>query len=315
MLSKLEIYKAKRRISQYVHNTPVLTNSNLNKLTESQLYFKCENFQRSGSFKIRGATNAVMQLSKSDINKGIVTVSSGNHGAALSMAVTRLGGVTKVIMPKNTPKIKIDNVLRNGGKIIWCKPDYASREKVLNKVLKDTESILIHPYNDMRIIAGQGTVALELLNKYRDLDIIISPVSGGGLLSGILCLTKKINDKIKVYGAEPVEADDTYRSLVSGKIESNKTTNTICDGLRAQIGTFTFPIIQEKVSDILTVSEKDIISSMRLIWETMKIIVEPSCSITLAAILNNKNIFKGKKIGLILSGGNVDLGRLPWKTY
>ena len=290
----------------------MLTNSSLNKITDSELYFKCENFQKSGSFKFRGAINTVLQLTSQELDRGVVTASSGNHGAALSMAVSRLGINPKVVMPNNTPKVKIDNVKRNGGEIIWCEPDQASRDNVLNDILQQTGSILVHPYNDIRIIEGQGTSALELLEEYSDLDAIISPVSGGGLLSGTLCSAKGLNEKIMVYGAEPVEADDAYRSLANGNIQINKTTNTICDGLRAQIGTITFPIIKDKVEGILTITEEEIIHSMRLIWETMKIVVEPSCSITLAAVIKNKNLFKRKKIGLILSGGNVDLSNLPW---
>ena len=312
MLDLSQIQKARTRIDPYVHFTPVLTNSSLNKITDSELYFKCENFQKSGSFKFRGAINTVLQLTSQELDRGVVTASSGNHGAALSMAVSRLGINPKVVMPNNTPKVKIDNVKRNGGEIIWCEPDQASRDKVLNNILQQTGSILVHPYNDIRIIEGQGTSALELLEEYSDLDAIISPVSGGGLLSGTLCSAKGLNEKIMVYGAEPVEADDAYRSLANGNIQINKTTNTICDGLRAQIGTITFPIIKDKVEDILTITEEEIIHSMRLIWETMKIVVEPSCSITLAAVIKNKNLFKRKKIGLILSGGNVDLSNLPW---
>ena len=216
-------------------------------------------------------------------------------------------------MPKNTAKIKIDNVKRNGGEIIWCEPNQVSREKLLNNILKKTKSVLVHPYNDQRIIEGQGTVALEFLEQFPDLDVIISPVSGGGLLSGIICSVKKINEKIEVYGAEPKEADDAFRSLEIGTIQTNQFTNTICDGLRAQIGTLTFPIIKDKVSGIFTVGEEEIIDSMKLIWETMKIIVEPSCAITLAAVFNNKNMFKGMKVGLVISGGNVDLENLPWE--
>ncbi len=312
MLDLSQIQKARTRIDPYVHFTPVLTNSSLNKITDSELYFKCENFQKSGSFKFRGAINTVLQLTSQELDRGVVTASSGNHGAALSMAVSRLGINPKVVMPNNTPKVKIDNVKRNGGEIIWCEPDQASRDNVLNDILQQTGSILVHPYNDIRIIEGQGTSALELLEEYSDLDAIISPVSGGGLLSGTLCSAKGLNEKIMVYGAEPVEADDAYRSLANGNIQINKTTNTICDGLRAQIGTITFPIIKDKVEGILTISEEEIIHSMRLIWETMKIVVEPSCSITLAAVIKNKNLFKRKKIGLILSGGNVDLSNLPW---
>ena len=307
-----EIQKAHSRIKPFIHNTPVLTNSSLDDLSQAELYFKCENFQKAGSFKIRGATNAVLQLSEEDLYKGVATASSGNHGAALSMAVTALGGKTKVVMPNNTPDIKIRNVKRNGGQIIWCEPNQISRDKALRKVLEDTGSILVHPYNDKDIICGQGTASLELMEECPDLDILITPVSGGGLLGGTLCYAKEKNKNIQVFGAEPMEADDAYRSLLSGEIQSNETTNTICDGLRAQIGTITFPIIRDKVNGIIPISEEDIISTMQMIWERMKIIVEPSCSIALAAVLNNKNIFSDKKVGLILSGGNVDLDHLPW---
>ena len=307
-----EIQLAHERIRPFIHRTPVLTNKSLDRDIGARLYFKCENFQKTGSFKIRGATNAVMLLNDDDIAKGIVTASSGNHGAALAMAVKVRGGSVKVVMPKNTPQIKVENVKRNGGEIIWCEPKQKSRDQVLNKLLNKTGSVLIHPYNDANIIAGQGTTAKELLEDIPDLDIIISPVSGGGLLGGTLIFSKKINSKICVYGAEPNEANDAYRSLQHGEIQTNKTTNTICDGLRAQIGNLTFPIIKEKVDDIITVSENDIIRAMRMVWERMKIIVEPSCSITLAAIIKRKKFMQGKKIGLIMSGGNVDLSQLPF---
>jgi threonine dehydratase len=253
-----------------------------------------------------------LQLTDEELALGIVTASSGNHGAALCMAVSNRGGKTIVVMPNNTPKIKVDNVERNGGEIVWCEPIQASREKVLQEIMDETGAVLVHPYNDERIIAGQGTAAKELLEDYPDLERIVSPVSGGGLLSGTLCSAKEMKPGILVYGAEPAEADDAYRSLQSGEIQANKTTNTICDGLRAQIGTITFPIIQEKVDGIITVTEDEIIHSMRLIWERMKIIVEPSSAITLSAILKRKELFKGKKVGLILSGGNVDLEDLPF---
>ena len=307
-----EIQEAHNRISPFIHRTPVLTNFSLNELSGAELYFKCDNFQKAGSFKIRGATNTVLQLTQGELDRGVATSSSGNHGAALSMAVTNRGGKTKVVMPNNTSKIKVNNVERNGGEIVWCKPEQASRDTVLKTLLDKTGAVLVHPYNDERIVTGQGTAAKELLEDYPELDMIVSPVSGGGLLGGTLCSAKEMNPDIKVYGAEPAEADDAYRSLQSGKIESNVTINTICDGLRAQIGTVTFPIIKKKVDGIITVAEKDIIDSMRMIWERMKIIVEPSSSITFAAVLNDKNIFTGKKVGLILSGGNVDLDQLPW---
>jgi len=307
-----DIKNAHKRIRPFIHRTPVLTNSSLNKLSGADLYFKCENFQKVGSFKIRGATNTVLQLTDEELALGIVTASSGNHGAALCMAVSNRGGKTIVVMPNNTPKIKVDNVERNGGEIVWCEPIQASREKVLQEIMDETGAVLVHPYNDERIIAGQGTAAKELLEDYPDLERIVSPVSGGGLLSGTLCSAKEMKPGILVYGAEPAEADDAYRSLQSGEIQGNKTTNTICDGLRAQIGTITFPIIQEKVDGIITVTEDEIIHSMRLIWERMKIIVEPSSAITLSAILKRKELFKGKNVGLILSGGNVDLEDLPF---
>ena len=307
-----EIQLAHERIRPFIHRTPVLTNKSLDRDIGARLYFKCENFQKTGSFKIRGATNAVMLLNDDDIAKGIVTASSGNHGAALAMAVKVRGGSVKVVMPKNTPQIKVENVKRNRGEIIWCEPKQKSRDQVLKKLLNKTGSVLIHPYNDANIIAGQGTTAKELLEDIPDLDIIISPVSGGGLLGGTLIFSKKINSKICVYGAEPNEANDAYRSLQHGEIQTNKTTNTICDGLRAQIGNLTFPIIKEKVDGIITVSENDIIQAMRMVWERMKIIVEPSCSITLAAIIKRKKFMQGKKIGLIMSGGNVDLSQLPF---
>jgi len=312
MPSFKDIQDAHERIRSFIHRTPVLTNSSLNKLTGAELYFKCENFQKAGSFKIRGATNTVLQLTQEELDRGIVTASSGNHGAALSMAVSNRGGKTTVVMPNNTPKMKVDNVERNGGEIVWCEPVQESRETVLQDLLAETGVVLVHPYNDERIIAGQGTAAKELLEDHPDLELLVSPVSGGGLLSGTLCSTKEMKPEILVYGAEPAEADDAFRSLQSGIIRSNETTNTICDGLRAQIGTIPFPIIQEKVDGIITVTEDEIIDAMRMIWERMKIIVEPSSTITLAAILKRKELFAGKKVGLILSGGNVDLEEVPF---
>ena len=312
MPSFKDIQDAHERIRPFIHRTSVLSNASLNKLSGAELFFKCENFQKAGSFKIRGATNTVLQLTQEELDRGIVTASSGNHGAALSMAVSNRGGKTTVVMPNNTPKMKVDNVERNGGEIVWCEPVQESREKVLKELLAETGAVLVHPYNDDRIIAGQGTAAKELLEDHPDLDMIVSPVSGGGLLSGTLCSAKEMNPDIKVYGAEPAEADDAYRSLQLGEIQANETTNTICDGLRAQIGTIPFPTIIEKMDGIITVSEKEIIDAMGMIWERMKIIVEPSSSITLAAVLKYKEVFTGKKVGLILSGGNVDLDHLPW---
>jgi threonine dehydratase len=312
MVTLKDIQSAHNRIAPFIHRTPILTNKSLNELTGAELYFKCENFQKAGSFKIRGATNTVELLSQEELDRGVATTSSGNHGAALSMAVSRRNGKTKVVMPHNTPKIKVKNVERNGGEVIWCEPDQNSREKVLKDLVDETASTVVHPYNDERIVMGQGTAAKEFIEDQPDLDAIISPVSGGGLLSGTLISAKSMNPKIKVYGAEPLEADDTFLSLKKGEIVPNKTINTICDGLRAQIGTITFPIIQSHVQGVITLTENEIIESMKMIWERMKIIVEPSCSITLSAVLKSKELFLGKKVGLIISGGNVDLEKLPW---
>ena len=312
MVSLKDIESAHERIRPFIHRTPVLTNASLNKETAANLYFKCENFQKAGSFKIRGATNAVEMLSDKDFNKGVATTSSGNHGAALSMAVSRRGGSTKVVMPHNTPKIKVNNVLRNGGEVVWCDPDQKYRESVLKDVVKENGSTVVHPYNDERIMAGQGTCVKELLEDVPNIDVIVSPVSGGGLLSGSLIAAKGMNSHIKVFGAEPKEADDAYRSLKKGTIVSNKTIDTICDGLRAQIGTKTFPVIQDLVDGIITIEENEVIDSLRMIWERLKIIVEPSCSIALALVLKKKHLFKGQNVGLIMSGGNVDLNKLPW---
>jgi len=312
MVTLKDIEAAHERIRPHIHRTPVFTNNSLDELSGAEIYFKCDNFQKAGSFKIRGATNTVEQLTIEELNRGVATTSSGNHGAALSMAVTRRGGKTKVVMPNNTPEIKVNNVKRNGGEVVWCEPEQESRESVLKELIEKTGAVVVHPYNDERIMAGQGTCAKELLEDHPELDVIVSPVSGGGLLSGTLLSSKALKDEIQVFGAEPAEADDAYRSLKLGKIVPNETINTICDGLRAQIGGLTFPVISDLVDDIITVTEEEIIDSMRMIWERLKMIVEPSSSITLGAVLKNKDKFNGKKVGLIISGGNVDLDHLPW---
>ena len=314
MISLDNIYSAHERIRPFIHNTIVLRSSRLNMLSGASLFFKCENFQKSGSFKVRGATNTILQLEKLELKRGIITASSGNHGAAVSYIANKMGYSSTIVMPRNTSKVKVENVLRSRGKIIWCEPNQASRDKTLKDILLTTNKTLVHPYDDDRIIAGQATVALELLEDRSDLDIIVVPVSGGGLLSGSLSTAKQIKKNIKVYGAEPYGADDAFRSLISGKIEDNVSTDTICDGLRAKLGLRTFPIIKENIDSILRVEDKDIINAMRLSWECLKIIMEPSCAITLSVILKNKSLFKNKKVGLLISGGNVDLTKLPWKS-
>ena len=312
MVDLKDIIDSHDRIMHLIHRTPILTNESLNKLIDAKLFFKCENFQKTGAFKIRGASNAVELLTKNELDRGIATASSGNHGAALAKAVTSRNGKITVIMPEDSSLIKVENVQRNGGEIIWCEPFQESREKVLNDFVASSNAVVIHPYNDEKIISGQGTAAKEFLEDCPDLDVIISPLSGGGLLSGTLCAAKRIKPDILVFGAEPEEADDACRSLAAGERLSNKTTNTICDGLRAQIGIINFPIIKQMVDGIITLSESDIISSMKMIFERMKIVVEPSSSIVLAAAIKRKEEFRGKKVGLILSGGNVDCDNFPW---
>lgn len=312
MVTYNDIEKAHQRISDHIHNTTILTSDSLNNELGSNLFFKCENFQKTGSFKIRGATNSILQLNDKEIKNGIITTSSGNHGAAVAFIANKIGASSKIIMPNNTPKNKIENVKRYGGEIFYCEPNIKSREYTLEKMVQKSGGSIIHPYNDEKIIAGQGTAAKELIEKVPDLDAIICPVSGGGLLSGTLLAAKNLKPDIKVFGAEPENADDTYRSILKNKIMSNKTTDTIADGLRAQVGTITFPIIKENVDKILLVSEEMIISSMYMIWQRLKIIVEPSCSIVLAALMINSKRFLNKKVGLILTGGNYDLKQIPW---
>ena len=312
MVTYNDIEKAHQRISDHIHNTPILTSDSLDNELGSNLFFKCENFQKTGSFKIRGATNSILQLNDTEIKNGIITTSSGNHGAAVAFIADKIGTSSKIIMPNNTPKNKIENVQRYGGEIFYCEPNIKSREDTLEKMIQKSGGSIIHPYNDEKIIAGQGTAAKELIEKVPDLDAIICPVSGGGLLSGTLLAAKNLKPGIKVFGAEPENADDTYRSILNNKIMSNKTTDTIADGLRAQVGTVTFPIIKENVDKILLVSEEMIISSMYMIWQRLKIIIEPSCSIVLAALMLNSNKFLNKKVGLILTGGNYNLKQIPW---
>ena len=312
MVTYNDIEKAHQRISDHIHNTTILTSDSLNNELGSNLFFKCENFQKTGSFKIRGATNSILQLNDKEIKNGIITTSSGNHGAAVAFIANKIGASSKIIMPNNTPKNKIENVERYGGEIFYCEPNIKSREYTLEKMVQKSGGSIIHPYNDEKIIAGQGTAAKELIEKVPDLDAIICPVSGGGLLSGTLLAAKNLKPDIKVFGAEPENADDTYRSVLKNKIMSNETTDTIADGLRAQVGTITFPIIKKNVDKILLVSEEMIISSMYMIWQRLKIIVEPSCSIVLAALMINSKRFLNKRVGLILTGGNFDLKQIPW---
>jgi len=307
-----EIKEASERIKPFVHHTPVLTCSTLNKMCESEIFFKCENFQKVGAFKIRGATNAVFSLGNQEASQGVATHSSGNHAAALALAAQWRGIKAYVVMPENAPLVKIEAVANYGAEIVFCKPTLEAREEGLAKVVDQTRATFIHPYNDYRVISGQGTAALELCEEIPDLDVVMTSVGGGGLLSGTAIAVSAISPDTRVIGAEPEKADDAYRSFQEDRLIPVKSPDTIADGLRTSLGDLTFPIIRRYVADIITVSEEGIVNAMRHIWERMKIIVEPSAAVPLGALLTKGAGFSGKRIGIILSGGNVELSDLPW---
>lgn len=299
-------------IRPHIHRTPVLTSSLLDELAGCHLYFKCENFQKMGAFKMRGATYAIAQLSEELRKKGVVTHSSGNFAQALSLAAKSLNVKAYIVMPENAPAVKIHAVKGYGGEVVLCPATIEDREAVASKIQQDTGATFIHPSNHPDVITGQGTAAKELLEDYPDLNVIVSPVGGGGLIAGTVLAVEAHTKKVMVIGAEPAAADDAYRSLISGKIEKNSSTNTIADGLKTMLGDLNFPIIQRGVNRIIRVEEDEIIFAMCLIWERMKIIVEPSCAVTLAAVLKNKELFKNQHVGILISGGNVDLSKLPF---
>jgi len=300
------------RINPFIHRTPILTSRAINEIVGASLFFKCENFQRMGAFKMRGATNAIMQLPDEQKEKGVVTHSSGNFAQAVSLAAKSLGISAHIVMPSNAPEVKQTAVAGYEGRITLCEPTLEARESAAQKIVKEKGATFIHPSNDVDVIIGNATATMELLEEQPDLDYIFAPVGGGGLIAGTALAAHHFGQNCKVIGGEPIEADDAFRSLQSGKIESNTTTNTIADGLRTNLGNINFPIIQEYVDRIILVSEDEIISSMRLIWERMKIIVEPSSAVALAALITKKDAFQHKKIGIIISGGNVDLKKLPF---
>lgn len=308
-----DVENAVSRISPFATRTPVLTSRTLNEQTGGEIFFKCENFQRAGAFKFRGACNSVYSLSESDAAAGVATHSSGNHGQALALAAKMRGIPAYVVMPENSPAVKLNAVKGYGATVIRCESNQKSREETLQKVIDDTEANFIHPYDDERVIAGQGTCAYEFLMDFPGLDIIMAPVGGGGLISGTSITAKQLMPKIQVIGTEPEMADDAYQSLKSGTLQRFDTTKTIADGLRTTLSERTFSIIQSKVDSIITVSDESVIQAMRTIWERMNIIIETSCSVPVAAILGNKIDISGKKIGIILTGGNVDLDHLPWQ--
>ena len=306
MISKQAIVEAHDRIKDYVHNTPVLTSEALNQMAGCELYFKCENLQYIGAFKARGAMNAALSLSEAERSKGIATHSSGNHAQAIARAAKALGIKSYIVMPRTAPIIKKKGVEELGGEIFECEPNLQARETTLAEVIKKTGAREIHPFNNYEVITGQATAAKELFEKVDALDFIVTPVGGGGLLSGTSLSAKYFSPSTQVIAAEPQGADDAYRSMKSGKIEPSQS-NSIADGLLTSLGDKTFPIIRDHVKDVITVSDEEIIKAMRLIWEKLKVIVEPSGAVTLAAILKAKEKFSGKKVGVIFSGGNVDL--------
>ncbi len=309
-----DIREAAKRIKPYAHRTPVLTNESLNLKVSAQVYLKCENLQKVGAFKFRGACNAVFSLRDEEAAHGVCTHSSGNHAQALALAARLRGIPAYIAMPNTAPAVKKAAVAGYGGKITFCEPTLEAREATLAQIVAETGATVVHPYNDERVIAGQGTAALELLEDIPDLDVIITPVGGGGLLSGTSIAATETKPGIRVIAGEPEMADDAYRSLQAGQIIPSVKPKTIADGLLTSLGTITFPIVRERVEQIVTVSEQGIIDSMKFVWERVKIIIEPSSAVAVGVLWEKKIDLSGLKVGVILSGGNVDLGKLPWQS-
>ena len=306
------IEEARERIAGKVSVTPVLTSSTLDERSGARLHFKCENFQKGGAFKARGATNAVFALPESQARRGVATHSSGNHGAALARAAALRGIRAYVVMPDNTAQAKRAAVARYGAEVTWCAPTLAARESTVRQVLAATGATLVHPYDDLLVMAGQATAAVELLRAVPDLEVLLCPVGGGGLLSGSAVAAKSLKPEIRVIGVEPAGADDAARSLHAGRIVPVEHPNTIADGLRATIGEHPFAEIRRLVEDIITVTDEAIVRAMRQLWEVMKIVVEPSGAVPYAALLDAPTALRGRRIGIIVSGGNLDLDHLPW---
>ncbi|MTI88195.1 MAG: pyridoxal-phosphate dependent enzyme [Balneolaceae bacterium] len=311
--SPSDIDQAYQRIRTFAHRTPVLTSNKINERVGSELFFKCENLQRVGAFKFRGACNAIFSLPDHLTNQGVATHSSGNHAQAVALAARLKGVSAHVVMPENAPTVKVEAVRNYGANVTFCTSTLNARESTLKQVVADTGAMEIHPYNNKLIVEGQSTASIELLEEYPDLDIIVAPVGGGGLLSGTALATKYNKPNVHVVGTEPENADDAYRSFHSGTLIPVKNPDTIADGLRTSLGELPFRIISNKADDIVTVSEAAIIAAMRFLWERMNIIIEPSSAVPLAAIFEGKIQVSGKKTGIILTGGNVDLTNLPWQ--
>jgi threonine dehydratase len=307
-----DIQLAQERIRPFVHRTPVLTSSTINRIAGGEIFFKCEIFQKAGAFKIRGACNAVFALSDDEAKRGVATHSSGNHAAALALAARWRGIPAHVVMPETAPHVKKLAVAGYGAEILFCKPTLEARERALAEVVARTGAAFVHPYNDLRVITGQATAAIELCEEVQNLDLVLAPVGGGGLVSGTAVAVSLVSPKTAVMAAEPERADDAYQSFRSGRIVPSVHPNTIADGLLTSLGDLTFPIIQRHVKDIVLVSEEAIVEAMRCLWERMKILAEPSAAVPLGAILSRRLDVAGRRVGVILSGGNVDLDRLPW---
>ncbi len=307
-----DLLTARKRISRWAHLTPVATCEGIDRMSGARLFFKCENLQKVGAFKFRGASNVVLSLSDDEALRGVATHSSGNHAAALALAANLRGIEAHVVMPSNSSAPKMAAVRGYGAKIIECEPTLDSREETLDLVVERTGAIFVHPYDNYGIIAGQATAAMELLDQVSDLDAIITPVGGGGLLSGTALAVNHILPETRVIAGEPLGADDAYRSLREGRIVPSVDPQTIADGLLTSLGERNFSIIQENVERIITIGESQIVHAMRLVWERMKMIIEPSSAVALAVVLENPELFSGQRVGIIISGGNVDLDRLPW---
>ncbi|MDH5188812.1 MAG: pyridoxal-phosphate dependent enzyme [Rhodospirillaceae bacterium] len=307
-----DVTAAHERIKPYVHRTPILTSTYFNNLTGAQLFFKCENFQKAGVFKARGASNAVFGLDDEQAKKGVATHSSGNHGLSLSYAAGRRGIKATVVMPSTAPQAKKDAVRGYGGTIVECEPSTSSREAVFAEVVASTGADFIHPYNDHRVIAGQATCSKEMIEDLGNLDAVVAPIGGGGMISGTCLTLSNIAPQTKIYAAEPLNADDACRSFKAGHIIADDAPDTIADGLKVPLKELTWHFVSNYVTDILTATEDEIIDSMKLMWKRMKIVMEPSSAVPLAIILKNKDIFAGKRVGVIITGGNVDLDKLPW---
>lgn len=309
-----DMVQARARITPYIHQTPVLTSSFMNELTGAELFFKCENFQKAGAFKVRGACNAVFGLPDDRLANGVATHSSGNHALSLSYAAGRRGIPCHVVMPRTAPQAKKDAVIGYGGLITECEPSTSSREAVFAGVAAETGADFVHPYNDPRVIAGQATCSAELIEQVADLDAVIAPIGGGGMISGTCLTLSNLAPSVKIYAAEPKQADDAARSFRAGHIIADDAPVTVADGLKVPLKELTWHFVQNHVTDILTASEQDIIDAMKLIWKRMKIVMEPSSAVPLATILKNKQLFAGARVGIIITGGNVDLDALPWTS-